>query len=34
VLSLLLAFGVAAFGQLSRERLGTVKGEHLTADDT
>jgi hypothetical protein len=33
VLSLLLAFAVAAFGQLSGERLGTVKGEHLTADD-
>ena len=33
MLSLLLAFAVAAFGQLSGERLGTVKGEHLTADD-
>ena len=31
---MLLAFAVAAYGQLSRERLATVKGEHLTADDT
>ena len=31
---MLLAFAVAAYGQLSQERLGTVKGEHLTADDT
>jgi len=31
---LLLAFAVAAHGQLSQERLGTVKGDHLTADDT
>jgi hypothetical protein len=34
VLSLLLAFAVAAYGQPSQGRLGTVTGEHLTAVDT